>query len=260
MGMVEDAEQRPLQASVEDRLRELQVGDGRAVERHVVAELVRMQHDQLVHAVLLGMLQIAEQDAGCDHGVALSFEVKIGELFRAELLQHRLAGGGQRVLLFRQLCQINIRHRFRPLRVIVKIPLLVEEDLFGADAHDLVVQRLVARKTGELCGVDLSGRYIAVTEPCPPAVDIAGGKVVVFIFFQHGAVGNGARCDDLDDFPLHETFGGLRVFRLFADRYFVALFHEARDIRVCAVERHAAHGRPLLQSAGFAGQCQFKFF
>ena len=76
-----------------------------------------------------------------------------------------------------------------------------------------------------------------------------GTKVVVLRLVQHGAFNDRAGGDNANDIPLHKAFRRCRVFHLLANGYLVPFGHKPCDIRVDAVERHAAHGRTLFKPA-----------
>ena len=84
------------------------------------------------------------------------------------------------------------------------------------------------------------------------------GDIVVFIVLQHAALDDRTRRDDPDDIPFDKALCLGRVFDLLTDGDLVALRDELCHIALVAVERHAAHGCALFQTALFAGQGQIQ--
>ena len=92
-----------------------------------------------------------------------------------------------------------------------------------------------------------------------PLLHIQDAQIIVFPLVEHAALNDGAGGDDAHDVPLDQPLGQGGILHLLTDGHLVALGHQAGDIRLTAVERDAAHGRPFLLPAVPAGENQLQF-
>ena len=87
------------------------------------------------------------------------------------------------------------------------------------------------------------------------------GVVVVFVFYQHAAFGDGTGGDDAGDVTLHKALGGGGIGHLLANGHLVALLHQTGDVSIYGVVRNTAHGGlfflGLAAITGGQGQIQF---
>ena len=157
-------------------------------------------------------------------------------------------------------CYVEIRlcDRFHLFRIDLIICLLADQDFPGIDLDDLVDQVFPLVCSADGRQVHLTCGNVTVCKPDGVFSGIDRGDVVVFFFLQHIAGKHRTRRHDPDDFPLYKTFRSGRIFCLFTDGDLVSLFDEPRDIGVCRMKRHAAHGCALFQSAVLPGQSQFQ--
>jgi len=82
---------------------------------------------------------------------------------------------------------------------------------------------------------------------------------IIILFGSYGMFQrNRPRRDDLDDFPLDNALGQLRVFHLFANGYFISFMDQPFYISIRRMERHTAHGHPFFIAAGPPRQSQIQ--
>ena len=104
-------------------------------------------------------------------------------------------------------------------------------------------------------GKERTGGHIAEGQTKLAAFSIDAANVIVFVFVQHAAFGDGAGGDDAGDFPLYQSFGQGGVRHLFTDGNLVALLHQPGNVGIHTVIRHAAHGSLLFLGAASVTGC-----
>ena len=153
---------------------------------------------------------------------------------------------------------------------IVKIPGVqgidgdAQPPLQVIQVHAAHIERLIAYQLrGHQVG-DLVKELAAVTDFCHKilprshirhrdsvAVPDVGHAhdVIIFRLVKGLRIHCGPRGDDAHHLPLDQPLCRGRVLHLLTDGHLVSFRHQAAQIAVHRVVRHAAHGRPLLQSA-----------
>ena len=247
--LVDQAQQRALPAVAPQALRQFQVPPGVLVQQHRPAVLGKPQGPDMLQAVLLGLVQVAQQRARRAGGVLPVVQAQCRQLAQVEMLAQRLfrvpflePGLG----LSAQAADLARRGGERRR--------IVADDFHRVHPGDLRPRHVQLR----LHDVEFARGYVRVGDPGLFPVDIYAQQVVVRLVLQHGGIRHRTGGDDADHVPFHQAFGQRRILHLFADGDLVSLADQLFNVCIHGVIRHAAHRRPFLQAAVLACQCQFQ--
>ena len=264
LGLVQHPEQGALFLPAAHGLGEFQVGPGHRGKAHVLGVGVVLHRTDALDAVLLGLLEVAQQ-----HAHRVGHHAVLGKA--AGLAPVRPELGGQlgvddAVLAAGVLPQF---HQGAGVLLDVGRHVLevqhggVDEDLAGHVAAELGDDGAAHLFGGEFGGVGLAGRDVGKADARPPAAallfQVDGAEVVVLVLGQHAALNDGAGGHHPDDVPLDQAFGQGGVLHLLTDGHLVSLGDQPGHIGLVGMEGHAAHGGALLPAAVFAGQRQLQF-
>ena len=247
-GIIQHAEQRPLLLAGAHGLRQFQIAPGRVVEHHEPLVVVLGDAGDVLERVLLRLLQVLHQRARRADAQLQPFQAKRLQGLHPEVLQQRRLGLGMLEIhaVFDAVRQIR-----RPGR-----QLAVRDDFLRRDAGQLVLQ--AGARLVNLVDAEFARGHVGKGQSRLAAVHADGEQVAVAAILEHGLLDHRARRHHADDVPLDQALGRRRVFHLLADGHLVALFDQTVDIRLGAVERHAAHRRALLHAAAFPRQRQLQ--
>ena len=134
----------------------------------------------------------------------------------------------------------------------------INELAWHVDRED-IKERILQDRRGAQGPQAFAGRHVHQCQGQEVVLFCDAGNVVVLLR-RHGIFqGNRPRCNDLDDLPLDDALGQLRVFHLLANSDLIALVHEPFNIRIGRMEGHAAHRCPVLPFTAPARQRQVQF-
>ena len=85
-------------------------------------------------------------------------------------------------------------------------------------------------------------------------------QIVIFGFVQRCGIQCSSWCYYPDNFSFYQSLGFLRILHLLTYCYFMSVFNQTFDIRLCCMKRYSTHGSSLFQTAILTGQCKFQFF
>ena len=135
----------------------------------------------------------------------------------------------------------------------------VEQHLAGAVTAQLGDDSQADLGVFQFGDMGRAGGDIGKADPGLLPFQVEAGDVVVAVVLEHAALDDGAGGDHTDDLPLDQALGQGGVLGLLADGHLVPLGDQPGHVGLVAVERHAAHGRPLFLAALLAGQGQVQF-
>ena len=202
----------------------------------------------MLERVLLRLLQVLHQRARRADAQLQPFQAERFQGLHLEVLQQRRLGLGV----------LKIHAAFDAVRQIRRPggQLAVCDDLLRGNACQLVLQ------TGaclvNFIDAEFARGNVGKGQSRLAAIHADGEQIAVAAILEHGLLDHRARRHHADDVPLDQALGRRRVLHLLTDGDLVALFDQAVDIRLGAVERHAAHRRALLHAAAFPRQRQLQ--
>jgi len=94
----------------------------------------------------------------------------------------------------------------------------------------------------QFAGFEFPGRHIDHRQPQSLPRIRQRRQIVVGLLVQHGSGQDGSRRNDPRHFPLHQTLGLGRVFRLLTNGDGETALHQAANIIFSGVVRNARHG------------------
>ena len=130
----------------------------------------------------------------------------------------------------------------------------VHQHLTGVVTAQLGKDSIADPLAGKLCNMGSARGDIRKAKPCPLALEVDAGNVVVFIILEHTALNDRTRRKDPNDVPLDQALCLGRVLHLLTDGHLIPFGDQPGHIAFIAVEGHTAHGRPLRQAALLAGK------
>ena len=220
-------------------------------------DLIVVDAGQMLEVLFLGLKKIVQQRAQRPDTLRTEIKPQAGQGNRAELCFDRLDARFFRIVTFGKNVKIGFCDLLDLIDSIVQREVFVEDDLLRLDLDQLIQKRLVKIPAVILGQIQFPGRYITISHSHCLFLGINRGQIIIFFFMEHRLRGQRSGRYHADHFPFDDTFGLCRIFGLFTDGDFVALFHKPGEITVGCVERDAAHRRPFLLSASLSGQCQF---
>ena len=259
LGLVQHPQQGAFFLLAPQGLGQLQVPPGHRVQGEEAAGSVVAQGVQVGQVGFLGLIQVGQQTARrLDGRVGPR-----GDLIQplGELALDPLAGLGQG-----EPALVGLLHPAGEFGgQLVQQGLLAgpwgEDDLPGGKADQLADGPGGPVLRGQVGEEDLPCGDVPKTQTRPLGGDAEGGQKVIFAFFEHGFLDEGAGGHHPDDLPVHQALGLGGVLGLLADGDLIALGHQAGDVGLGGVVGHAAHGGALLGGLvpvpGGEGQVEF---
>ncbi len=140
---------------------------------------------------------------------------------------------------------------------------------FAGQAHAVAIEQLGRAQAFELAEQRIVALYLADDEASAAQVEYGeavntafglmhAGDEVVLAFVEQSVVGDRAGCHDAHDLALDRAFAGCRIADLFANGHGLAQAHEAGQILVTGMHRHAGHGDRFAGGLAAGGQCQIE--
>ena len=241
-------------------LGELQSLPGGEVQLHKLARGVVGEGGDVAQIGLLGVVEVAQHPAGGLDGGGVAH--RQGLQPGGKLLVYQFPGVVQGETLLLPVLAHAVQAVLQKVGEARQRPgALGEHRLGGVEAAQLIFQVVQGLRSGrEGGGKHLAGGDVAQAQAYPGLVGVDGAEEVVFPLLQHRRGDDGARRDDADDVPVHQTLGQGGVLGLLTDGHLVALGDEPGDVALTGVVGHAAHGgallRGLISVPGGEGQIQ----
>ena len=222
-GMVEHAQQAG--AALVERLHQLEIAHGEAVEAHVAVFLDARDGGDVGGAGVLCLVEVVHDGTGGDDGVVHAVESESFERQGVKLPQQALAGGVEGV---EPLVELKGEVAVGELGGHAVFEPAHHQQLLGGHAgHELV--DVAGRALG---GHELAGADVEKCHSRGVRADMDGGQEVVFGRGEHIVVEAHAGGHQLGDAALDELLGELGVFELLAYGHALAGAHQSRQVCV----------------------------
>ena len=238
-------------------LTQLQISPGGAVQKHIFSRYIRRNMRQIGKRVLLGLQKILKERAGTDNAAVIILQPQAAETGYVKMFQQLFSA--QRIVKIPGLQRINGNAQpvFQAVQVhSAHIKSFIADNFRRHESADLVHQPGAVR---QLRHQIFSGGNIRDRNTVPVRNIDNTHNIIIFRLIQSLRIYVCTGGNNPHNFPFYNSFGLLRVFRLFTDSHLISPGYKFIEIPFHGMIRNAAHGRPLLLPAVFSCQGNFQF-